>query len=120
MTDKQRAERWLSAICAIPWLAIVGVYMEAGAARLVLGRWPRPMLDDPKLATAPLDLVLWALLLSLGVAVPLLIVFAVGNCRKIIGDWRYRVRIGVFAIGVLAIWTLTHYDPGRVWAWFLD
>ena len=114
-------ERWFSALCAIPWLVIIGVYMEACFARLVLSRWPRPMFDDPKqLATAPLHLVFQVLLLSLCVAIALLFVFSVWNWRKIVSDWRYSVRIGVFTAGLLATCLLAHYDPGHVWDWFLD
>lgn len=79
------------------------------------------MFDDPMpSATAPLDLVIWVLLVSLIVAVPLLIVFTLSNWSKLRSDRRYFVGIGVFAVGLLAVWTLAYYDPGRVWAWFLD
>jgi hypothetical protein len=47
MTGRARIEWWFSALCAIPWLLLVGVYAEACVARLVLSRWPRPMFDDP-------------------------------------------------------------------------
>ncbi|MGA8871460.1 MAG: hypothetical protein WB460_10005 [Candidatus Acidiferrales bacterium] len=79
------------------------------------------MLDDPKeLPTAPLHFTFQLLLLSLIVAIPLLIVFAGWNWRKILGDWRYSACLGAFAVGLLSIWLLAHYDPGRVWYWFLD
>ncbi len=121
MADRERVERWFSALCAIPWLMVVAPYMEACVARLVLSRWPRPMSDDPKqLATAPLHLVFQVLLISLVVAIPLLIAFAVWNWRKILRDWRYAAHIGVFAVGLLAIWLLVGYDPGHVWDWFFD
>jgi hypothetical protein len=118
---EKRVERWLSALSLIPWLLIIGAYMEACVVRLSLSRWPRPMFDDPKqLATAPLHLVFQVLSLSLRVAIPLLLVFGVWNGSKILNDWRNSLRIGIFAIGLLAIWLLAHYDPGRVWDWFLD
>jgi hypothetical protein len=56
----------------------------------------------------------------MGIAIPLLIVWALRNWHKVQGDRQYRVRIGVFAIGFLAFCLLVHFDPGRVWAWFLD
>jgi hypothetical protein len=103
-------------MCAVPWLVVVGSYMEACVVRLVLSRWPRPMFDDPKqLATAPLHLVFQLLLLSLGAVIPFPIVFALWSWDKILKDWRYSVRIGAFAVGLLAIWFVAHYDPGRVW-----
>jgi hypothetical protein len=120
-TDAGRVDRWFSALCAIPWLVTVSVYAEACVARLVLSRWPRPMSDDPKqLATAPLHLVFQQLLLSLIIAIPLMIAWFMRNWRTVIRDWRYRVRFWLFVVGVLAFWTLTHYDPGHVWDWFFD
>jgi hypothetical protein len=120
-TDTRTVDRWFSALCAIPWLVTVSAYAEACVARLVLSRWPRPMSDDPKqLATAPLHLVFQLLFLSLIVVIPLMIAWVMRNWRKVIRDWRYRLRFGLFAVGVLAFWTLTHYDPGHVWDWFFD
>jgi hypothetical protein len=112
---------WFSALSAVPWLVIVGAYLEACVARMVLSRWPRPMFDDPKqLATAPLHSAIQILLVSLFVTIPLVIFWAVWNWRKIFSDWRYRACIGAFAAGLLAFWALAHYDPGRVWYWFFD
>jgi hypothetical protein len=119
--DRERIRLWFSMLCAIPWVVIAGGYLEVCIARLVLSRWPRPMLDDPKeLATEPLHLIVWVFILSLGVATPFLIGFAIRNRRKIFNDWRYLVRIGMFATGLFAFWLLIYFDPGRVWYWFLD
>jgi hypothetical protein len=102
-------------------MMIGGVYLEFCWERLVLSRWPRPMLDDPKdLVTELLGLVVWVLLLSLLLAVPSLIVLVIRNWRKIINERQYLVRIGVFAAGLLAFWLLVHFDPGRVWYTFFD
>ena len=122
MTGRERIGWWFSALCTMPWLVIVGAYLEACVVRLVLSRWPRPMLDDPKnLATAPLHFVNQILLVSLFVSIPLLIVWAAWNWRKIIfGDWRYRVEMGVYSVGLLVVWALIRYDPGHVWYWFFD
>jgi hypothetical protein len=121
MTKGARVERWFTALCAVPWLMVGGAYLEAFAARLVLSRWPQPSHDDPKqLATAPVHLVLQLVLISLGVAIPLVVVFVMWNWRKVVSDWRYRVRIAVFGVGVAAFWILTRYDPGRIWDWFFD
>jgi hypothetical protein len=120
-TDTDTVDRWFSALCAIPWLVTISAYAEACVVRLVLSRWPRPMSDDPKqLSTAPLHLVFQLLFLSLIVAIPLMIAWVMRSWRKVIRDWRYRVGFGLFVAGVLAFWTLTHYDPGHVWDWFFD
>jgi hypothetical protein len=122
MTIRARIEWWFSALCAIPWLLIVGVYTEACAARLVLSRWPRPMLDEPKgFASTPLDWMVSVLEVSVLIAVPLMIAFAAWNWRKVLTDRRYSVGVCVFVAGVLAIVILSAvYDPGRVWHWFWD
>ena len=117
----KRLERWLTMLCLTPWLLIVGAYMEAFVVRLLLSRWPRPMLDDPKnLATAPLHLVLQILSLSLIVTTPLLMIFGARNWRRMLEEKRYSLMMGVFAVGLAAFWLLNKYDPGRVWDWFLD
>jgi hypothetical protein len=121
MTDRKRFEWWFSALCAFPWLVTGGVYLEASVVRLVLSRWPRPMFDDPKqLSTAPMHLVLQLLLMSLGIVIPLVIILAAWNWRKLFSDWRYTVCIGMFAAGLLAMWILSSYDPGHIWDWFVD
>jgi hypothetical protein len=121
MADRERVEWWFSALCAMPWLVAAGPYIEACVVRLALSRWPRPSFDDPgQLATAPLHSVISVLQLSSVLAVPLLIVSVALMWRKILSNWRYAVWIGVSAVGLLALLLLVHYDPGRVWDWFLD
>ena len=79
------------------------------------------MFDDPKqFAPAPLDWAVNVIELLFFAAIPLLIGWAVWNWRKILTDRRYSVLIGVFAVGLLAIFILSAYDPGRVWKWFWD
>lgn len=105
----------------MPWVGLFGVYAEACLARLFLSRWPRPMLDDPKqLTTAPLHLIFQLALLSLLIVIPIVVVSAVRNRRKFLTDRRYTAKLSLFAVGLLAIWIVFHYDPGRVWYWFLD
>jgi hypothetical protein len=121
MNGRERMRWWFLALCATPWLLIVGVYLEACVARLMLSRWPRPMVDDPKqFVPAPLDWAVNVLELSFVVAIPLLVGLAVRNWRKVLTDWRYSVIIGAFGAGLLAIFILSAYDPGRVWKWFWD
>ena len=96
-------------------------YMEVCVVRLTLSRWPRPNLDDPKqLAVEPLHLLVMLLFLSLAAAVPLVIVLAILNWRRLLRDWRYSAHIGAFAVGILTLWELINYDPGNVWFWFFD
>jgi hypothetical protein len=117
MTGEARIEWWFSPLCAVSWLVIFGAYLEVIIARLSVSRWPRPMLDDPKqLATAPLHSVNQILLFSLVVTVPLLIVWAAWNWRKFsFGNWRYRAGMSAFTVGLVVVWALMQYDPGRVW-----
>src|SRR5215467_12123288 len=105
MTDRERVEWWLSALCVTPWLVVTGPYVEACVVRLALSRWPRPMLDDPKnLPTAPLHFVFQLLLLVLSFAIPFLVFAAAWSWRKILKDWRYSVRVGIFVIGLITAW----------------
>jgi hypothetical protein len=79
------------------------------------------MFDDPKqLVPAPLHWVVNVLELSFVVAIPLLISLVIWNRRQVLTDRRCSVLIGVFAAGLLAILTLSAYDPGRIWHWFWD
>ena len=118
MANRERVEWWFSALCTMPWLALAGPYVEACVVRVVLSRRPRPMVDDLQLNL--LDLLVWMFLISSVIAIPLLILSVTSKRREIRGNWRYAVWIGVSAFGLLALVSLALYDPGRVWAWFLD
>jgi len=79
------------------------------------------MTDDPKnIAIELLHLLVLLFFVSLPATIPLTIVLAVWNWRKLLRDWRYSVRVGAFAVGLLALWMLINYDPGHVWYWFFD
>lgn len=79
------------------------------------------MLDDPKrFILPPLHLASQLLFLSSFLAIPLTIFLALWNYRKTLNDLRYSIRVALCAVGILAIWSLNHYDPGPVWDWFLD
>ncbi|HEX7960846.1 MAG TPA: hypothetical protein VF493_13065 [Terriglobales bacterium] len=119
--ENKRVVRWLTALCAIPWLLIIVGYIEACVVRLVLSKWPRPCTDDPKqLSTAPVHLSFQILFLFLYGAIPLLIAFALWNWREVLSDSRYSRRLGAFVVGLFAIWVLVQYDPGHIWDWLLD
>ena len=107
--------KWLfTALCAVPWLIIFGAYFEICVARLALSRWPRA------LAIEPLHFLVMLLFLSLVVAIPLVVVLAAWNWRKLLSDWRYSAHIAAFATGVFVLWILINRDPGNVWYWYLD
>ena len=119
MTQRARVEWWFSAACAIPWLVAVSPYLEACVFRLTLSRWPHPM-DDPGQSPSLVLSVFYALFLLSFLAIPLPMFLALWNYPKILHDRRYSIRVAVMAVGLIAIWCLNHYDPGRVWDWFLD
>ena len=103
-SDKQRIEWWFKALCALPWLVVLGPYIEACVVHPVLSKWPRPMLDDPKnLPTALLHCVFSLLFFSLSVAVPVMLLLVFSKWRRILSDRRYSVRVGMFAFGLLSI-----------------
>jgi len=121
MTNSKRARWFFTALCLTPWLVILGAYGEICLARLSLSRWPDAMTDDPKLvAIEPLHLLVLLLFLSLLGVAPLIVLLAAWNWRKLLGDWRYFVHVGLFGAGVLTLWMLLDHDPGNVWYWFFD
>lgn len=121
MTAKQWTKWLFTALCAIPWLILFGAYSEICVARLALSRWPHALTDDPNIvAIEPLHLLVMLLFLSLVVAIPLVVVLAAWNWRKLLSDWHYAAHIAAFATGLLVLWILIDRDPGNVWYWYLD
>jgi len=121
MTARQWTKWLFTALCAIPWLIIFGAYFEICVARLALSRWPRALTDDPNIAAIePLHFLVMLLFLSLVIAIPLVVVLAAWNWRKLLSDWRYSTHIAAFATGLLVLWILINRDPGNVWYWYLD
>lgn len=83
------------------------------------------MADDPKqLATAPLHLIFQLLFIACLPVLPVLfiglIIWAGFRWRTVIHDPQYSLRIGIFGLGMVALWIFVNHDPGRVWDWFLD
>jgi hypothetical protein len=116
--------RAYTVLAAYPWSVIAGVYLEAGLTRLSIGRWPTPMQDDPKglatILTTPLHLLLALLFLGLLLAVPASIVLAVVSWRELKRDWRFRLHLALFAVGLIVLVQFVRLDPGDIWRWFLD
>lgn len=121
MASKQWTKWLFTALCAIPWLIILGAYFEICVARLALSRWPHTLADDPKIvAIEPVHLLVMLLFVSLVIAIPVVVVLAAWNWRRLLSEWRYSAHIVAFAIGLLALWILIDYDPGNVWYWYFD
>jgi hypothetical protein len=82
------------------------------------------MQDDPKglatIVTTPLHLLLALLFLGLLLAVPASIVLAVVSWRELKRDWRYRLHLALFAVGLIVLVQFVRLDPGDIWRWFLD
>jgi uncharacterized membrane protein len=89
--------------------------------RLALSRWPRALTDDPASRQSNhFTFLVMLLIVSLVVAIPLVVVLATRNRRKLLSDWRYSSHIAAFAIGLLVLWILINRDPGNVWYWYFD
>jgi len=114
-------EPWFRFLCALPWLALGSVYLEALLAALTLGYWPIPSLNDPKdLPTGPLHVLSTLLVLSLYPGVLVL-------CGVVIGGWSTLRRsslhwlwLVLFLLGHLLVVAVGQVDPGRVLYWWMD
>lgn len=112
---------WFRLLCALPWLTLGCVYLEALLAALTLGHWPVPSLDDPKdLLTAPLHIVSTLFVLTICPG-PLVLGLVVGRdwaaFRRPSRSWRW---LGFFLLGYLFLAASMSIDPGRVWYWWAD
>jgi hypothetical protein len=111
-------------LAVYPWCVIGGVYLEACLTRLSIGRWPIPMQDDPKglvtIVTTPLHCLLALLCVGLLLAVPSSAFLGVVIWRDLKRDWRYALRLAIFAVGSIVLVQLVRIDPGDIWRWFLD
>jgi hypothetical protein len=103
-----------AAMCALPWLAISGVYLESCAVRLSRGQWPRTMGNESyNVAIELFHMCVWLLLIAAAIATP--VAGILGSLYQ-----RYRLGVALFALGIGIIVLTHHFDPGRIWEWFLD
>jgi len=113
-SDSPERGRLLGLLFGLPWFAVAGVYLEACAVRITLSRWPRPMGHDSYNAAIELfHISVWLLLVCSAITTPFVIVLAGRNGN-------YRAGLAAFVLAFAFISVLYHYDPGHIWAWFLD
>ena len=121
MADQGRIPKWFVAACLLPWVVLIDPYVEALVVRVVLSRWPRPILDDPKgLPTWPLHCLFQLLFVSLGVAFVTLILSVARYWPRLRTDWRYGAWTLGFCLGVATLWFASHSGPRWIWDWYLD
>jgi hypothetical protein len=120
-TQPRKLNAAFALIAAYPWIFMTAVYLEACLVRVSLGRWPVPMTDSPSsLFTQIVGCLASLLAIGLAIAVPVAIALTVASWKDFRRDWRYLVRPTIFALGVFGLVQLVHYDPGRIWTWFMD
>lgn len=108
-----------------PILVVLSLYLSWFAARGVLGRWPRPMFDDPKnihggwmwLYDATWGLILWG--------TPAFLIGAVGMAAFVLvkrnSNWKLRLLdLGVSMFLFAGLIGFLEWDPHNVWYWFFD
>lgn len=118
----RRLVRWGVVAAIWPLVAVGLVHLARVGARLTLGRWPRPSIDDPKTIGPAVDA------LHFGAALALMLCDAAllaGTVLVLIALVNRRWRAGLIMIGLAAAgWTaalgLGRLDPGGAIEWFLD
>jgi hypothetical protein len=108
-------------VAFVPLLLMGGAYLSSWRAEALIGRWPRPMLDDPQFAIP--DDWLYSLLfqstclLFLG-SLAALAIFPVLTSAL----WHRHPRLWTaFLIAIfVAGWALIGLDPGERIEWFMD
>lgn len=107
-----------------PWLWLASVYVTWVVARVVLGRFPRPLLDDPKNIVGAVSTVH---AISVALLMPLL---PLGFASVVVGVWLGASRrlhwnaVGTWLSVLVLSWLFAviygRMDPGHVLAWFID
>src|SRR5215213_3167779 len=103
-----------------PFLALAAVYLCSWRVQVLIGRWPRVWLDDPKyvapgdwlndlLYSAVMPLLLWSF-----VALPILPLVTWLLWRKY-PRWWSLILLVVFLIGLLIV----RIDPGARFTWYM-
>lgn len=117
----QRTERLLAALCAIPGIVVALVYVDAVVVRLMLGRWPVASVDDPSsLPTAPLDILIALLIVSIYPSLPIIFLIAAKSWRALRSPSRYWFWFALLVFGHLLFVFSARVDPGGVWSWWWD
>jgi hypothetical protein len=107
-----------------PWAWLGSVYAVWAIAGLVIGRWPRPLLDDPKTLGGWVNLPHTVSVLILALAMPALgtsvaAALTLGFSRKMKWSAAFSWLSALLLSWTLAV-GLARLDPGRVIAWFVD
>jgi hypothetical protein len=116
-------ERLLALLCAgYPAIFLACFANLILSARLALGHWPRPYLDDPKFISAFVNLhahLVAVLLVAWPAALLGTLLFGGVQLRR--SGWR---RVVPWGLASLLLWvvffTVPRWDPGRFFEWFMD
>jgi hypothetical protein len=122
-------EKWIRrCILAYPVLLPAALYATWVIARLSLGRWPRPSIDDPKyinmVVSCAHSFVSYLVLFGLPIFV-VLAVFALGwGLLRCILKRPHGMRLAVCAFLSMVLLVVAirfiYWDPLSVFNWFLD
>lgn len=107
-----------------PFLLVTGLFTTWGAARLSLGHWPRPSLDDPKQIGGWFDVpyTLTGFLVIPGLVAFIFCVAALiyQACRRPLQRARLLTTAAVSLLFTLAAELYLRWDPLRIGEWFMD
>jgi hypothetical protein len=125
----ETVEKWIRrCILAYPVLLPAALYVTWVIARLSLGRWPRPSVDDPKYINMVVSCAHSFVAYLLGFGLPIFVVLAVfalgwGLLRCILKR-PHGMRLAGFACLSMMLMVLSicflYWDPLSVANWFVD
>lgn len=111
-------------LLSYPAVLPLAFFLTWACGRLVLGHWPRPMLDDPKSLGAFVSFLHLATTLVLCLGLPLYLMGVLGAAVKAVRDQAGRgawVRILTFSLGCFLLAMLfLKADPFRFVEWCAD
>jgi hypothetical protein len=114
-------ELLLACAAAFPGVALLALLSLAVRAAIVLGHWPRPMIDDPKGLGFDLHYDLVVYLVTAAIISPLaFVVFTLMHLTGIARTRHLDACALVFVLCIVAFWMTAVLDPGQVISWLGD
>jgi hypothetical protein len=121
MSAGRRTEWWFPPLCLFPLAALTSIYFEAFVARIVLGHWPIPSLNDPKdVASGSLHLITAVFVVSVYPAAVFTVALLLGNWRVVTSLNRSMLWSLLFLLSHVVFQVSARWDPGLVWYWWFD
>jgi hypothetical protein len=114
-------ERTGVAVAAMQPLPMLWIYAEFLVARLILGRWPVPSLDDPKGIEGLGVMHVLGIVIVVGGFTAMLLWPVMLIANAVVRAWSSALRIAALGVGgfILAL-ALARLDLGHAMTWWID